>query len=368
MRLHRRHIFLLQILVFVSGILHWMSNPYWKTPDSTFSRTVAQIPESSQSHEKEDVASIPALPKPRPPSRDHSLIYVHVGKTGGITLDKVLQSNCMWYYGKSAREKCLQKLNHQNSSSSKLSELTRATLHFGPRRDYTVWIQNATLFLMTLRNPIARALSAYNFDHPDNQDPSRYSEKGLPEDARRFYVECFPTIQHMTKSLEVGKYSKTTKDKSCRSIAVQTLAGNGTNAAAPHLRMNYNYYHGLSTALYPDRPLLAIRTEFLWHDLQRLDSLLGGDGVFEASGLTYTHGSPAFRVKKGLSATEKLLFCCYLIPELQLYQDLIERSINLLVVEKKEVLNLLYLDCGRSEMTGGLSWRHWAASACSMMK
>jgi hypothetical protein len=172
----------------------------------------------------------------------------------------------------------------------------------------------------------------------------------------------------MTETLRGQKHSKMRNYEACHSIAVQTLAGNGTNDAVPHLRMNYKYYHELSIALYPDRPLLAVRTEFLWHDLQRIDRMLGGNGAFEASGMTYMHGSPAFRVNKGLSAAEKRLFCCHLVTELQLYQDLIQRSINLLEFEKKEVLDILHQDCGRGEETLRMSWREWAAGTGCMLR
>ena len=320
------------------------------------------------SDDENDTMELRVLPDPLPPSQNHSLIYVHVGKTGGISLDSVLYSNCMWYYGKSARDKCLRSLEQQEASfPSKLSDLTRATLHFGPRRDYNDWIHNATLFLLTLRNPIARTVSAFNFDHPSNHDPSRYGDQGLPDETRRFFIDCFPTIQDLAKSLRGGwKYSLTRSGKRCRNMAVQALAGNGTAAALPHLHMNYNYYHKLSTARYPDRPVLVVRTEFLWHDLRLLDRMLGGDGVFQADGMTYTHGSTAFHVNKGLTYPEQRALCCCLVPELQLYDDLIMQSVNLLVSEKSEVIELLYQDCGRGMDTSILSWQNWAATECSM--
>ena len=368
MRFRWRRLCTLQILVIVVVIFLVSTNRLWKAPESTFSGKGVQIPTNLISDDGNDAMSLQVLPNPVPPSRNHSLIYVHVGKTGGISLDSVLQSNCMWYYGKSARDKCLRYFEQQeSSSSSKLSDLTRATLHFGPRRDYNDWIHNATLFLLTLRNPIARTVSAFNFDHPSNHDPSRYGDQGLPDDTRRFFVDCFPTIHDLASSLRGGwKYSFTRTGKRCRSIAIQALAGNGTKTAVPHLHMNYNYYHKLSTALYPDRPVLALRTEFLWHDLRRLDRMLGGDGDYQADGITYTHGSQAFHVNQGLTGPEKKVLCCHLEPELQLYQDLIERSVNLLVSEKSEVLDLLYQDCGRGMDTLILSWQDWATTACSI--
>ena len=45
-----------------------------------------------------------------PQSSNHSIVYVHVGKTGGTTLDQVLQANCRWYQAGFRRRKCLKEL------------------------------------------------------------------------------------------------------------------------------------------------------------------------------------------------------------------------------------------------------------------
>lgn len=63
---------------------------------------------------------------------DLRLVYLHVGKTGGTSLDKILKSNCQWYHEK--KHACLEQLlwKSKNDTISRelvLSERTAKTLH-----------------------------------------------------------------------------------------------------------------------------------------------------------------------------------------------------------------------------------------------
>ena len=334
-----------------------------------------QVSATNRAHPPlDDPLPIPLLPPP-PPYEDgplpqnHSAIYVHVGKTGGITLDNVLYSNCMWYYGRARRQQCLRAL--LAGKPSQISEITKATLHFGPRSDYLEWVDRASLFLITLRNPIARVVSAYHFDHPSNQILNRRGTS-MSEDVRHFYIVCFPTIQDMADLLELasqGTKKLSKKQRRCFDTARRTLVGQGSTLAASHLRMNYNYYHGLSTAQYPDRPVLVLRTEQLWEDLSRVDRMLGGAGVFENAGIVYTHGSQSHVVHTDLSSRGKEVVCCYLASEMQLYEELLRRAINLFPVEMDATMGAVYRECGwgregfEKEFS---SWSAWARIKCPM--
>lgn len=341
-----------------------------------------KVPVSRHNHTLLPVVDDDSLPSvsPPPPSvdgspRNHSMIYVHVGKTGGITLDKVLRSNCMWYSGAARRKKCLKALDDDHdggSSNTMVSELSKATLHLGPRRDYNEWILNATIFLVTVRNPIARAVSASNFDHPSNNDPRRYAQ-GMPDSVKLFYIECFPTVQDLANLLQVADQAKqrlTKKQLTCYNSARRTLAGDGSRNGASHLRMNYAFYNELSMALFPDRPLLVLRTEYLWEDLARIDRMLGGNGYFPHVGKAYTHGSQSHAVQQGLSVQGKQTVCCYLASEMQIYEDLLRKAINLLPMEIRETLSEAYCDCGLNGpgLVDGRSfdWKEWASLKCPL--
>lgn len=325
------------------------------------------FPKNQTSFEIKQTFRSPTIPSP-PPSvdgrpRNHSIIYVHIGKTGGISLDKVLTSNCMWYAGGTKRRKCLKEL----SRSSMLSELTKATLHFGPRRDYNDWIQNATIFLVTLRNPISRAVSAFNFDHPRNNNPSLYTT-GMPESLRHFFVQCFPTIQHLADLIDIVEHHQgfpSDDQRTCYDTAKKTLAGNGPSDGAAHLKMNYQFYYQLSMAYYPERPVLVIRTEHLWNDLLKIDQMLGGSGHLDHVGSVYTHGSQSHVVSQGLSTRGKQIVCCYLAREMHVYETLLRRAVNLIASEIHETIAEVYDQCGMTS-NSSIQWDDWAHVTCPM--
>ncbi len=312
-----------------------------------------------------DSRPLPSLAPPPPSAdgtpRNHSIIYVHIGKTGGTTLDKVLTSNCMWYEGGFRRRKCLKELPR----SSMLSELTKATLHFGPRRDYNAWIENATMFLVSLRNPISRVVSAFNFDHPSNSHPNLYT-KGMPDSVRHFFIECFPTIQHLADLLHSAEHNKSGLSRlqqTCYDTAGRTLAGWGSVEGAPQLKMNYEFYNQMSMGRYPDRPVLVLRTEHLWEDLLNIDRILGGSGHFDHVGRVYTHGSQSHSVRQGLSRRGKEIVCCYLAKEMHLYEALVRGAINLIPPEMNETIVDVYEQCGVA-VDESFSWEKWSSVAC----
>lgn len=91
---------------------------------------------------------------------DLALLYLHVGKTGGMSLDRILRSNCNWRKGKDQRKKCYEALLTGNDELL-LSKKTKATLHMElpPAETIRSLCHNQEI-LWTLRNPISRMVSA----------------------------------------------------------------------------------------------------------------------------------------------------------------------------------------------------------------
>jgi len=54
--------------------------------------------------------------------------------------------------------------------------------------------------------------------------------------------------------------------------------------------------------------------------------------------MIYTHGSQYHAVCGSLSAMGTQVLCCYLVPELQLYKELLLRAVNLHESEKEETM------------------------------
>jgi hypothetical protein len=292
-------------------------------------------------------------------NKNLTLIYVHVGKTGGTTLDSVLRSNCEWYETRPGkRKKCLKKLQLNRLEESMVSKVTKATTHTDPRHDFKHQMSQTNGFLVTVRNPISRVVSAFNTEHPRNALAKKKNAANLENvhiNLRKFYLNCFPTVEDLAQSLlayyNTRNNNNTTSDaaaEECYLLGANTLQGRGNPFVASHLRTNYAFYAKYTFEPHPERPVLVARTEYLWEDMKRIDqSFLGGAGVFAKDGSAFTHGSIKKRtVRDGLSPLGKEVVCCYIANELSIYEGLVRGALNLSPLEKEQTMSQVYQDCG----------------------
>lgn len=302
-------------------------------------------------------------------------LYVHIGKTGGQTLDMVLRSNCLWHRNPRRHKKCMRDLESQGAPESMVSRKTIRTMHCFPRGD-RFNMEQINGFLVTIRNPITRVISAFNTQHPANKKSKKPEDNTLPTALRQFYVDCFPTIEDLAVNLRKKDEGKSLNEpeQTCYELGVKVLSGIGSQKAAGHLAMNYAHYDRLVLSKYPGRDILALRTEHLWDDLSGVDVLLGGSGHFVHAGEAKTHKSETHVIRQGLSPSGTRTICCYLANELQIYEDLLRQAINLSPSEKASTISIVYEQCGISfdaveirgierSATGSLLWKKWAASS-----
>eukprot|EP00934_Nitzschia_sp_Nitz4_P006324 Nitzschia sp. Nitz4//scaffold224_size33420//73//1137//NITZ4_007885-RA/size33420-processed-gene-0.34-mRNA-1//-1//CDS//3329542635//6314//frame0 len=316
---------------------------------------------------------------------DLHLIYVHVGQTGGSSLNTVLRSNCEWFQNPRTTEQCYSNLGwmtkfdngtirrNDRTNEPLLSRLTRASVHMHvPTPPMEAELANATHFVVSVRNPLERVVSVFHADHPSNQDTYKdVKDKDLPKPLRDFYVECFPTIEELVRrmwtwtqkdSLSLAKAQQET----CYQRGDRAFAGGESQYAdsSPWGYNNYQFYGDISFLKYPAVKILVLRTESLWEDTKNLDLWLGGDGnlgVGKESVLETSGGSESFTVKSELTSEWTKKLCCLMAHEIQLYEDLIRHSLNLMDSEKAETLTVVYEQCG---VTGNVlsetfDWDGW---------
>ncbi|KAL3914546.1 MAG: hypothetical protein SGILL_006063 [Bacillariaceae sp.] len=318
------------------------------------------------------------------------IMYIHIGKTGGYTLDAALVSNCAWYGLVEPRKACFDNFFHAQqknvtwSSSilevdSVLSYLTKATVHLAPRFHYDNFINTTTTFLFSIRNPISRAVSAFDMDHLLNNDYS--GRKHIRRSVTQFYEKCFPTAEHLAQVLMMKKKNQTTtivhgdnstisgssggnvttpakfqrrrsnrriqqEPPDCRTLGWNILRGTHKGSPITHLKFNYNSYMNFTLDAFPDMEVMVVRTEHLWDDVANLDTFLGGTGKFVKAGHQFDHGREKYLVKSKLSKDGKQEFCRALQDEIVIYRMLIDKAINLNTTEKEATLDVLREDCG----------------------
>ena len=74
------------------------------------------------------------------------IVYLHVGKTGGVSLNKVLKSNCDNIFNKARRKSCFEALPETNYQAA-LSNSTKTTVHITMYRHKIKKMKEATSYL-----------------------------------------------------------------------------------------------------------------------------------------------------------------------------------------------------------------------------
>lgn len=323
---------------------------------------------------------------------DLTLLYLHVGKTGGMSLDRILRTNCVWRSGKDPKKRCFEELL-KGDDELLLSKKTKRTLHMDlPTPDAMKSLYQTSEILWTLRNPITRMVSALDMraNHVYIKDDDYF--------AKVFYEKCgFGTAQAIADELEhrtnhtVIKIPRTPNSQQlfeldCHDYAKGTLEGAAYGfMGVGQAKFNYAHYAQVAQVL-GNKKNFAFRTEHLWEDVIQTNQLLIANdeaadtsssmemdwvsNVKNISSHKFTHGSEKYQTKSKLTQRGKEIFCCYLSDENAIYENVLLSAINLSDKQKAESLESLYRDCGilssdRSvSMIGGFDWQKWKADEC----
>lgn len=155
-----------------------------------------------------------------------TILFVHVGKTGGETIQWRVKLSCKLRRSKLMKQEC-----HQVFAGIEESALSKATIgYFHCDKLRPKWaLENATMFMFSLRNPVDRIISWFQYMHPDNCIPNRPSAAcNLKQDTNPwgsiFYKQCFPSINDFVFSMKTRMIRHS---KNCSELALQTVKGEG---------------------------------------------------------------------------------------------------------------------------------------------
>jgi hypothetical protein len=122
--------------------------------------------------------------------------FLHLGKTGGSSLSRMLRNGCHSFVAKPCRG-----LIPKNESY--ISQLT--TYYHTP--DFHKLNKTAySFYIISLRDPLDRTLSAFTFMHPANQRAR--GERRIFRGSREFFEPCFPDLDTFVEAID-----STIKDK-----------------------------------------------------------------------------------------------------------------------------------------------------------
>ena len=283
--------------------------------------------------------------------QNHTFFYVHVGKAAGSTIGDHIRNACVRRPRDKFRNKCLQAIA-DSGNEMVISNRTIGLIH------QTVWnphhaMQRATAFLWSLRDPVDRLASAFYFGHVLNRHGScqRTVARRNMEEQHVFYCTCFRTIQDLVRLLANHSLDKRVtapvshNEYSCLRLAQWRVRG--TPNDHNHMGRNYQLYYNETVAQYPQKDIIVIRAEHLWPDLQQLEDWLGGHAVVGPdTHRSETHGSEDYLIKTKLTDPHlRQTLCCEIAADIRIYQQLIQRAVNLQEWQKQESLSELARNC-----------------------
>lgn len=172
--------------------------------------------------------------------KNEQLIFVHIGKAAGETIQWRIKLSCQLRKSRLWKEECYRQFVGEETE---LSKATIGYLHCNrlrPHRDDKTFDDEnnnnvtTTTYMFSLRNPIGRIISWYQYMHPENCFPDRPSaacnlKKGDNPWGIAFYRRCFPTINDFVRSMGVvvGRESMIQDTTNCTALALETVRGEG---------------------------------------------------------------------------------------------------------------------------------------------
>jgi len=348
--------------------------------------------QSTRIHD-EALLFLPTIPK-----KKRTILFAHVGKTGGMTLRQYTSLKCRLPRDPEVPEKLIQSCIHRYfREGDVLARQTTGYLHMwsvDPNE-----LEHSTSFLMTLRNPVDRIISAYRYSHPNNCNRKNKKKPDRPfgcEIAKKMrqrrskqykmFGICFPSagIEDFAQSVMSPYYADSVSLKNisnkknqantkvvaglatCRQMARDVIEGT-LDVWVYHMKYNHAYYANKTIWAYPDKELFAIRTEHEWEDMVALDKQLGGTGRFgpttessshhntkTSQNAAVSHGSEGY-IPSPISTQGYHKLCCVLHEEIQIYMDLLQRAQNLNATAKQESISDLADKCNFTTS----NWNEW---------
>lgn len=189
------------------------------------------------------------------------LLYVHIGKSAGSSVGCRLNASV-----NDPMLVCKNGTVDTVALNSTLSRYVGARIHL----QWESWANRFNGFLVILRNPVWRTVSQYYF--------GMHSKHLQAQPAYSLLYVCYETLGGLVRGLESG-LARGQDHKSlpkCIRNALRIVTGRSEEGL--HFRFNIQFYAEHMLRL-ESRRIFVLRTEHLWDDYSRIDSLLGGRGV-----------------------------------------------------------------------------------------
>ena len=365
-------------LGFVIGFIQLRLYHYWPTKFQDFQENDVFVGSISYNQAVNYVSFRPTYNDTYKPP-DTPGAFVHVGKTGGSTMSQLLRYGCHSFM--------LKWCNHTMNATdeSMISKLT--TYYHTP--DFEIGTNRShEFYVITIRDPLDRIISAYLCNHPDNMkvlahnnilNKPKYQnllENEGPEAAKLYYdgiynnyrkkwkfklfrpaYACMPTLEAFAQKLKGGEMMEfknkipTEKnifqksDFNC-SEKVKLIFFHKNAPPMQHFNWNLQSTVQAMNINFNRSSIFLIRTEHQNRDWIQANQYLGQEAkdvkVPEVALRNHTSNYP---IKNILSDSGREILCQALKPEYELYMKLLRSAVNLSTEQKQESLNMVKEKC-----------------------
>ena len=314
---------------------------------------------------KQILASIDIYKPQMPPNTTGAIL--HVGKTGGSSLTSVLRNGChSWAY----------KPCHIPPNETVVSRLT--TYYHNPDFHYIAESSDHKFYIMTIRDPFERTISAFRYKHPYNIRRRKQMGENVFKYRKKMtkigiYERCFPTLDSFASLLQNHSHTiidpkqydptitavttaKEFNDYASR-LTCETIAQGMLNCKFPddtmneHLRYDIrSYYQQIPVDSNKNVVIFVIRMEYLWDDWVRVNELLGqppGSVSFSRHIRGRDSTNVNFPVTSDIGDAERSYLCNYpaLQEEYQTYFKLLIEAININQEDLTSMIEIAERNC-----------------------
>ena len=315
--------------------------------------------------------------------------FVHVGKTGGSTLSKIMKYACHAFVPKPCQKDTLMMQNGNSSSSVSTNSIISETTTYFHTPDFDKLDRKKyDFYVFSLRDPLERIMSAFYFEHPRNR---LIENRGLRRQFRPVFEPCFPNLDALGKALD--RFEQRSGQKLGARHHATTAAGDNyyyraateqsvNNTDCPSLaaalfdnkvRRSGHFYHDLNYMA--DRvnitdettTILSVRQEYLWEDWVTANAWLSPASLQQENSVS-SHNKSSFGndplpvdifphlqlrnfghrrlpVTKKASNRTKSLLCRALTREYHVYLEILQRSVNLSPQDRNRSVQLAIRNC-----------------------
>lgn len=189
---------------------------------------------------------------------------------------------------------------------------------------------------------------------------------------RKFFYDCFPTLERLTLSLNPQQNSPIILQKllkthvnytatmaydhkdGCNPLSLQAFEQATAETAEGdygHLTAGHRYYSQLAGFPTTNKTVWVLRTEHMWEDIVTVEKALGGnpeESLGKVMGSQFSHGSETYKKSSSsvIRPADRIYVCCALWPDMEAYWAIVERAVNLSPSQKQRTYQTTWDQCG----------------------